>query len=91
MDTSVSALTEEHQEAMKTASMCDRRHRRLTLKAEQMKDAAVKALQAGNDGEARKLLEVKVKVLESAGASLRRAQINRALAAKLEEVLQAYW
>ncbi len=36
-------------------------------------------------------LQVKVKVLESAGASLRRAQINRALAAKLEEVLQAYW
>ena len=38
--------------------MCDRRHRRLTLKAEQMKEAAFKALQTGNDKDARKLLEV---------------------------------
>ncbi len=35
-------------------------------------------------------LQVKVKVLESAAASLRRAQINRALALKLEEVLRVF-
>ena len=42
------------------AAMCDRRHRRLTLKAEQMKEAAIKALQTGNDKDARKLLEVSI-------------------------------
>ena len=110
------------------AAMCDRRQRRLKEKARCLKEAAVKALQASNDGNARKLLEasapnghgsfmqskcectylfrvlwhpssrqfmlcmelqVKAKVLESAAASDRRSQINRRLADKLEDVLQA--
>ena len=41
------------------AVMCDRRHRRLTLKAEHIREAAVKALQQGNDKDARRLLEVR--------------------------------
>ena len=39
------------------AAMCDRRQRRLKEKARCLKEAAVKALQDSNDGNARKLLE----------------------------------
>ncbi|BDA40902.1 hypothetical protein COCOBI_01-5560 [Coccomyxa sp. Obi] len=81
------ALQEEHTLALRAARSCSARSERLHAKAIQLKSAALKALQQGDEGSARKILELKAKVQEAAMSSNMRALANATLAVKLAEVI----